>query len=290
MTTALVTDSTACLPPALLEGRSIGVVALHVVMGGKDYAEGVDVNAAQVAEALRSFVPVSTSRPSPQAFLEAYQAAAGRGADSVVSVHISADLSSTLGSAELAAQHSPIPVTVIDSRLMGMAMGQAVLTGHDVAEAGGDAAAVEQAVRERCSSATVAFYVDTLEYLRRGGRIGKASALMGSALAIKPILGLRDGHIEPLEKVRTSTRAIARLVEIAGEAADAAGERGVDLSVHHLDSEERARGLAARLRARVSNLHDITVTELGAVIGAHVGPGTLALGVSPRRATDALDA
>jgi DegV family protein with EDD domain len=282
VTIALVTDSTACLPVDLLADRSIGVVPLHVILGGKDYAEGIDVGSAQVAEALRSFVPVSTSRPSPQGFLAAYQEAADRGATHVVSVHISADLSSTLGSAQLAAQHSPIPVTVVDSRLMGMAMGYAVLTGADVAASGADADEVERAVRERCSGAMIAFYVDTLEYLRRGGRIGKASALLGSALAIKPILGLNDGRVEPIEKVRTSARAIARLAELSVEAALAAGERGVDIAVHHLDSSERAEALATRLREQVPQLRDLHVTELGAVMGAHAGPGTLAVGVSPR--------
>ena len=129
MSTALVTDSTAYLPADLLEGLDVRVVALHVVVGGREHSEGVDVDARQVASALRSFTPVSTSRPAPAAFLEAYEAAAGAGADAVVSVHISGDMSSTIGGAELAAAESPVPVTVVDSRAMGMAMGYAVLAG-----------------------------------------------------------------------------------------------------------------------------------------------------------------
>ena len=121
------------------------------------------------------------------------------------------------------------------------------------------------------------FYVDTLEHLRRGGRIGKANALLGSALAIKPILGLKDGSIVPLERVRTSSRAIARLEDLAESAA-----ASVDVAVHHLDSAERAERLAERLRPRVHGLADLSVVELGAVVGAHVGPGTLAIAVSPR--------
>ncbi|WP_404383599.1 DegV family protein [Knoellia locipacati] len=280
MPTALVTDSTAYLTPEAVEAHGIGVVPLHVVIGGQERREGVDVGPGEVAEALRRFRPVSTSRPSPQAFLDVYRALADEGADSIVSVHISADMSSTIGSAQLAANQSPVPVTVIDSRSMGMAMGYAVLAGAEVASRGGSAEEVADVVRARCEGATVVFYVDTLEHLRRGGRIGKANALLGSALAIKPILGLRDGGIVPLERVRTSSRAIARLEELAVEAASRVEH--VDVAVHHLDSLERAEKLAERLRLRVDGLEELVVVELGAVVGAHVGPGTLAIAVSPR--------
>ncbi|MEO7267662.1 MAG: DegV family protein [Knoellia sp.] len=279
MVTTLVTDSTAYLSADLIEAHGIGVVPLHVVVGGQERREGVDVGAGEVADALRNFRPVSTSRPSPQAFLDIYRELADKGADSIVSVHISADLSSTLGSAQLAALQSPVPVTVIDSRSMGMAMGYAVLAGAALAARGVTAEEVADLVRARCSNATVVFYVDTLEHLRRGGRIGKANALVGSALAIKPILGLQDGAIVPLERVRTSSRAIARLEELAVEAA---GSQRVDIAVHHLDSAERAEKLAERLQTRIEGIEDFQLLELGAVVGAHVGPGTLAIAVSPR--------
>ncbi|CAN7481138.1 DegV family protein [Knoellia sp. LjRoot47] len=280
MTTALVTDSTAYLSPELVDAHGIGVVPLHVVVGGQERREGVDIGPGEVAEALRTFTPVSTSRPAPQAFLDVYQDLADKGADAIVSVHISADMSSTLGSAQLAANSSPVPVTVVDSRSMGMAMGYAVLAGAELASRGGSAQDVADLVRARCDAATVVFYVDTLEHLRRGGRIGKANALLGSALAIKPILGLRDGAIVPLERVRTSSRAIARLEDLAVEAAS--GTDSVDVAVHHLDSLERADKLAERLRSRVDGLEELVVVELGAVVGAHVGPGTLAIAISPR--------
>lgn len=286
MSTALVTDSTAYLSAELLGEHRIGVVPLHVFIGGREHREGVDVSSEQVARALREFIPVTTSRPSPQAFLEAYEAAVREGADSIVSVHMSADMSSTIGGAQLAASHSPVPVTVVDSRVMGMAMGYAALSGAAAAAAGADAETVAQVVRDRCAAATVVFYVDTLEYLRRGGRIGMASALLGSALSIKPILGLSEGHIVPVEKVRTAARAIARLEELSVQAAgraaaDGAGD-GVDVAVHHLDSAARAERLAEQLRQHTPELHDLRLVELGAVVGAHVGPGTLAVTVSPR--------
>ena len=284
MSTALVTDSTAYLPPDLLDGLDVHVVPLHVVIGGKEHSEGVDIDAAEVAAALRRFTPVSTSRPAPAAFLQAYEAAAAGGADAVVSVHISGDMSSTIGGADLAAGQSPVPVTVVDSRALGMAMGYAVLAGARLAAGGASAEEVADAVRATCAASTVVFYVDTLEYLRRGGRIGKAGALLGSALSIKPILGLRDGHIVPLERVRTSARAIARLEELAVEAAARcpSGAIGVDVAVHHLDSPERAERLAERLRSRLGEEVTVRVVELGAVVGAHVGPGTLAVAVVPR--------
>ena len=284
MSTALVTDSTAYLPADLLEGLDVRVVPLHVVIGGREHSEGVDIDASEVAAALRRFTPVSTSRPAPAAFLQAYEASAAAGADAVVSVHISGDMSSTIGGAGLAAEQSPVPVTVVDSRALGMAMGYAVLGGARLAAGGASAAEVADAVRATSAAATVVFYVDTLEYLRRGGRIGKAGALLGSALSIKPILGLRGGHIVPLERVRTSARAIARLEELAVEAATSlpAGASGADLAVHHLDSGERAERLAERLRSRLGDEGSVRVVELGAVVGAHVGPGTLAVAVVPR--------
>ncbi|MFC8502234.1 DegV family protein [Pedococcus sp. NPDC057267] len=281
MSVALVTDSTAYLPAAVVDAHGIGVVPLHVVIAGTEFSEGVDVSTAEVATALRAFKPVSTSRPAPQAFLEAYEKAAAGGAEAIVSVHISADMSSTVESAHLAAQQSPVPVTVVDSRSLGMAMGYAVVSAAELAAGGASAEEVAAVARSRSEASTVVFYVDTLEHLRRGGRIGAASALLGSALAIKPILGLEDGHIRPLEKVRTSSRALARLEELSVAAVDAAGG-DVDIAVHHLDSAARAEDLAARIRDRVSTAGEVVVVELGAVVGAHVGPGTLAVAVSPR--------
>ena len=131
------------------------------------------------------------------------------------------------------------------------------------------------------SCPSVLFYVDTLEHLRRGGRIGAASALLGSALAIKPILSVRGGRITPVEKVRTSSRAIARIVAMVGERVRASGLRA-DIAVHHLDAFGRAEQIAADLRRTAPGAPRVIVVELGAVVGAHVGPGTVAIAVSPR--------
>jgi DegV family protein with EDD domain len=278
VSTALVTDSTAYLPPDLLEGLAVHVVPLHVVVGGTEHAEGVDIDPAAVAAALRSFTPVSTSRPAPAAFLAAYRAAADAGADAVVSVHISGDMSSTIGGAAIAAEDSPVPVTVVDSRALGMAMGHAVLAGARLAAGGASATEVADAVRATCAASTVVFYVDTLEYLRRGGRVGAAAAMVGSALAVKPLLHLADGRLEPVERVRTASRALSRLEELTVRAA---GTRPVDVAVQHLAAAERAQEMADRLRSRLPELRSLIVGEVGAVVGAHVGPGMLGVVVAP---------
>jgi DegV family protein with EDD domain len=277
---AIVTDSTAHLPAELVEAHAITVVPLQVVIGGEAYDEGGGATSASVAEALRSWTPVSTSRPSPGAFLDAYERVAATGCSGIVSVHLSADMSGTYESALLAARDAPVPTRVVDSRSLGMGLGFAAVSA---AEAAADGASVDDAAAaadKRAAATTAVFYVDTLEYLRRGGRIGAGAALLGSALAVKPLLHLLDGRIEPLEKVRTSARAIARLEEIAVTAAGHA--QSVDIAVAHLANPDRAQQLADRLRGRLPRLGSLLVGEVGAVVGAHVGPGMLAVVVAPR--------
>jgi DegV family protein with EDD domain len=276
---AIVTDSTAYLPDEVVQEHGIRVVPLQVVIGGTSYDEGSGVSSATVAEALRAWTPVSTSRPGPFAFLSVYERAAEEGHTSVVSLHLSSDMSGTYESAVMGARDAPIPVRVVDSRSLGMGLGFAVVTAAELAASGATLDEVAAAAQKRVAAASAVFYVDTLEYLRRGGRIGAAAAFLGSALAIKPLLHLVDGHIEPLEKVRTSARAIARLEELAVERA---GEGPVDVAVHHLANADRAAALAERLRGRLPHLGHLHVSEVGAVVGAHVGPGMLAVVVSPR--------
>jgi DegV family protein with EDD domain len=278
MRVAIVTDSTAYLPDEAVARFGIDVVPLSVVMGDQVLCEGLEASPADVAHALQRRVRVTTSRPNPEAFAAAYRAAAERGAEAVVSLHLSAELSGTYEAAVLAAEDAPLPVRVVDTQMVAMALGYCVLTAAETARAGGTADEVVAAAEKRAGATSGFFYVDTLEYLRRGGRIGAAQALLGSALAVKPLLHLEDGRIQPLEKVRTSSRAIARLEEIAIQQAGAAD---VDVAVHHLAAPERAQALAERLRERIPGLRELTVGEVGAVIGAHVGPGLLAVVVSP---------
>jgi DegV family protein with EDD domain len=276
---AIVTDSTAYLPQDAVDRHGITVVPLSVAVGDEALVDGVEISPKDVAEAMRAKRRVTTSRPSPETFAAAYRAAAEAGALGIVSLHLSAELSGTCEAARLAAAEAPIPVRVVDTRLIGMALGYSVLAAAEAAEAGHSLDEATAAAANRASLTSGFFYVDTLEYLRRGGRIGAARALLGSALAVKPLLHLSGGRIEPLEKVRTASRAIARLEEIAVERA---GDREVDITVHHLAAEDRAEPLAERLRDRVPGLRDLVLSEVGAVIGAHAGPGLLAVVLSPR--------
>ncbi|CBG73057.1 MULTISPECIES: DegV family protein [Streptomyces] len=276
---AIVTDSTAYLPPPAMERHGIIAVPLTVVLGDQALDEGTEISARSLAQALQKRRSVTTSRPSPELFAETYRRIAESGATAIVSLHLSAEFSGTYDAAVLAAREAPVPVRVVDTGMVAMALGFCALTAAESAEAGGTADEAVTAAEKRAAGTSAFFYVDTLEYLRRGGRIGAAQALFGSALAVKPLLQLDGGRIEMLEKVRTASRAIARLEEIVAERA---GSAPVDIAVHHLAAPERASALAERLRARLPGLADLHVSEVGAVIGAHTGPGLLAAVVSPR--------
>ncbi|MGW6892370.1 DegV family protein [Streptomyces chartreusis] len=276
---AIVTDSTAYLPPRTMERHGITAVPLTVVVGGQALDEGTEISTRSLAQALQKRRPVTTSRPSPEVFARHYREVAESGATGIVSLHLSAELSGTYDAAVVAAREAPVPVRVVDTGIVAMALGFCALAAAEVAETGGTVDEAVTAAEKRAGGTAAYFYVDTLDYLRRGGRIGAAQALLGSALAVKPLLQLEGGRIGPLEKVRTASKAIARLEEIA---ADRAGSAQVDIAVHHLSAPDRASALADRLRARVPGLAELHVSEVGAVIGAHTGPGLLGVVVSPR--------
>lgn len=284
MPVALVTDSTASLPPELARQHDVAVVPLQVVIGARSYDEGTEdgVTPELLAEALRAWTPVSTSRPNPEVFLEAYERLAAAGATAIVSVHLSAELSGTCESAQVAAARAAVPVLVVDSRQVGISTGFAVLAAADARDDGADARGVADAARRQAESTTSLFYVDTLEYLRRGGRMGATAALVGSALAVKPILAVEDGRVGPRERVRTAAKALARLEELAVEAA---GDGPVRVAVAHLANPVRAEQLAEHLGERLAGQLEsrgVLVGEIGAVLGAHVGPGMVAVSVAQR--------
>jgi DegV family protein with EDD domain len=274
---ALVTDSTS-VDEALAKHLDVSVVPLQVIVDDHAYDEGSEITPQEVAAALREKKSVSTSRPSPEAFGHAYYEAARAGAEAIVSIHLSAEVSGTFESAQLAARDAPVPVHVVDSAQLGMATGFAIQSAADALDVGRSAEEAAEAARTRSAAMTSLFYVDTLEYLRRGGRVGAAAALVGSALAVKPLLQVRDGLIVPLEKVRTASRALTRLEELSAEAA---GDAVCDIAVAHLASPDKADALASRLMERVPRVRELIVSEVGAVIGAHVGPGMLAVVVAP---------
>jgi DegV family protein with EDD domain len=283
MTVALVTDSTASLPPEVAEECRVSVVPVQVVIDNVSYDEGAEEASPMcVAAALREKRSVSTSRPAPAVFADLYRRLADEGAREILSVHLSSEVSGTFESAQVAARHAPVPVTCVDTRQVGFGTGYAVESAAAVLADGGSRADAAETARQRAAAVTSVFYVDTLEYLRRGGRVGTAAALVGSALAVKPILRIDEGRVVPYERVRTAGKALGRLEELA---VDAAGSAKVDVAVAHLASGDRARTLAERLGERLAGGLDgrpVHVGEIGAVLGAHVGPGMVAVTVARR--------
>jgi DegV family protein with EDD domain len=281
MPVAVVTDSTAYLPVELSGAHRLTVVPLTVVVNGAEGLEGVEIAPAEVARALAARrSEVSTSRPAPQQFVAAYRRLLDAGADGVVSVHLSSRLSGTCDAARLAAAEVGPQVEVVDSRTTGMGLGFAALAAGAAAGRGEDVAAVRRAAADNAARVSTLFYVDTLEFLRRGGRIGAASALLGTALSVKPILHVLDGAIVVRDKVRTAGRALARLVDLAVEAS---GDGEVDVAVHHLGAPDRAATLADAVSVRIGDrLRDCYIAEIGAVVAAHVGPGVAGVVVHRR--------
>ena len=273
---AVVTDSTACLTPDLIADSQVRVVPIEVIVDGQTLHDGVGIDCHEVAQAMLADKRVTTSRPAPQEFLTAYEAAAQEGAEAIVSIHLSGALSGTVESARLAARDAPIPVTVVDSRTIGMGLGFAALNAARAARQGAGLDEVVARGEATAAGSNVVFYVDTLEFLRKGGRIGKASAWLGSALRVKPLLHVVDGEVAPLEKTRTSAKALARLIDLAVEAA-ATGQ--CQLAVQHLNSPERAADVAQQLSDRLGT--QAVVCEVGAVVAVHVGPGVISIAVAP---------
>lgn len=273
MPVAVVTDSTAYLPAERSGAYGLTRVPLTVVLNGRAGLEGDEISAADAVRALAARrVAVSTSRPAPERFVQTYRHLLDQGATGVVSVHLSAKLSGTVDAARLAATEVGTDrVMVVDTRSTGMGLGFPVLAAVAAAEHGADLATVRQAAVDAVGRTDAYFYVDTLEFLRRGGRINAASALFGTALSVKPILHVVDGAIVLCDRVRTASRALARLVDLAVRAA---GDAEVDIAVHHLGAPQRAAELVEVLADRLGRqLHDRYVTEAGAVIAAHAGPG-----------------
>jgi len=255
---AVVTDSTAHLPEGFAARHHVRVVPLHVLIDGVTALDGVEVGPAALAEALGQRRIVTTSRPTPAEFVAEFRAALDAGAEAVVSIHLSRELSGTWEAAVLAAQEvGQDRVRVVDSRTTAMGLGFAALHAAVAAAGGASAEGVEAAAVETAKRSETLFVVETLEHLRRGGRIGPGAALLGTALAVKPVLHM-----------------LARLVELA---VLAGADEPVELAVHHLASPERAVELANRLEELMPSAAGCVVSEIGAVIGAHTGPGVLAV-------------
>jgi DegV family protein with EDD domain len=273
---AVVTDSTAYLPADVVERQALTVVPLQVVVGGRSLAEGVEVTSDEVARALQEWRPVTTSRPSPQTFAETYRSL---GVPEIVSVHLSSDLSGTADAARLAARQvadEGIAVTVVDSRSLGMGLGFVAVAAARAALDGAPADAVARVARRLAPEVAIWLYVDTLEYLRRGGRIGGAAAWIGSALDIKPILTV-ESEIKAVERVRTRRRGLDRLVELMRQRRSLGADRWF---VQHAQAHEDAEAMVERLTELFGRPPEF-VSEVGPVIGTHTGPGAIWVGGLP---------
>jgi len=282
--TAVVTDSTAYLPPELVAGNSIGIVSLYVNFSGDRTERETDLMTDLDAfyDEVRSAEQwPTTSQPSVGDFVAAYEPLLAEGRE-IVSIHISEGISGTCDSARQAAEllekegKGGERVRVVNSQSAAGGMGMIVLGAARVARGDADAEAVVARAEQVREELKMWFAVDTLEFLKRSGRIGAASAWIGSTLKIKPILTLEQ-EITPVERVRTSGRAFERMVAYAEERHEAGASAWV---VQHIQSSDAARRLAERCR-KVFETDPIFVSEVGPVLGVHTGPGLLGVGGVP---------
>jgi DegV family protein with EDD domain len=266
----IVTDSTADLTPEQQRAAGITVVPLNVHFGDQVFRDHVDLSAEEFFSRLKASPQLPrTSQPSVGAFEEAYRKLRD-GGDEIVSVHLSSKVSGTYNSALMAAQSvGDGQIEVVDSLSTSMALGFMALEGAKLAKAGRDRKAIMERLQALVPKARVICVVDTLTYLERGGRIGKARALLGSLLNVKPILQLKDGEVVPVGRARGRPQALSKLVELLERDGKVS-----QLAIMH----GAAQADAEKLRDRVASQHpglDILLTETGAVLGTHTGPGVI---------------
>jgi DegV family protein with EDD domain len=271
MTVKIVTDSSADLPDELVKALGITVVPLYVRFGDEVYRDRVDINEDEFYQRLtEGSVHPNTTQPSPQDFVNVYQKLA-QGADGIVSIHISAKLSGTCSSALQAkgTVANECSVEVVDSETLSMALGLIVIAAARAAKAGKSLDEVEAVARQTMPKIRLLALLDTLKYLQLGGRIGKAKALLGSILSVKPILTLKEGEVVPAGQVRTRAKGMDRLFEFVQGTANIQ-----ELTVVHSTTPDEAATLAERLGS-VFDKEKIIMSRLGPVLGVHIGPAAL---------------
>ena len=275
MSVRIVTDSTADLDPGLAERYEITVVPLSVLFGDEEFLDGVDIDSDRFFERLeRESVLPTTSQPSAGAFREVYRRLVDEGATEILSIHVSEKLSGTLDSARQGAQGlEDVRVEFVDSGLTTLALGIGVVTAAEALAGGASVEEARDAAADQFARTHTFFLVDTLEYLRRGGRIGRASEMLGSLLRVRPLLSLTDGEVIPIGRVRTKQRAIEELLKCA--AALKPIER---MMIAHATTPDELTRIAERLREIAPDAPLVT-GHIGPVIGVHAGPGLLAFAV-----------
>ncbi|MDG5788234.1 DegV family protein [Evansella sp. AB-P1] len=274
----IVTDSTADIPKSLQEEYEITVVPLKVHFGEETFEDGVDLHSDQFYGKLRTAEKIpTTSQPTPYQFETEYRRIAeeNEGCE-IISLHLSSKLSGTFQSAYIASQTlgDEIPVSVIDTKRASYAIGIIVVEISQLAKNGATKEECLARLDELLQDTTVFFMVDTLEYLEKNGRIGKASAVLGSLLKIKPILSLNDdGEVFPFEKVRGQKKAVSRILQ---EFDQRYGNELINVGISHADSQSEAEQMMAKMTEQF-NVKETVITNIGPVVGTHVGPGTIAI-------------
>jgi len=271
---AIVTDGTCSLTTAQGEQLGIHVAPIYVTLGEKTYRAGIDLDSEEFYRFLSASKKLpTTAQPTVTDFVNIYNKLAEE-AEEIVTIVISHHMSATIQSAEMAReQFDKVPVHIIDSESVSLGLGMMAIAAARAAEQGQNAQAVLKLVENLKQKINVIFTVNTLEYLRKGGRIGGATAFLGTALDIKPILYIKNGRIEPLEKQRTRKRSISRLVELLEKNV---GEKPVHVAILHGNVPEESRKLEQSIRSQFNCIELIT-SDMGPVIGTHAGPGTLGL-------------
>lgn len=268
MPVIVVTDSSARLPADAISEWEIRVVPLHILVDGEDLRDGIDEAPADLYQR-----KVTTAGASPTELVAVYRAAlADSSGDGVVAVHISAELSSTLGAAKHAAREFDGAVRVVDSRSAGMGTGFVALAAARAASGGADRDTVAAEAESTVSRVHAFLVVQRLENLRRSGRIGAAASWLGTALALKPLLRIDDGKLVLAQRVRTTSKATVAMVE---QVLAVVGERRAALAVHHVDNPAGAAEVAATLAGALPGCGPAIVTDLGPVLGVHLGPGAV---------------
>ncbi len=266
----IVTDSAADLPADLAASRGISVVPLTIRFGQESFLSGVDLTPDAFWERMTTSAEgPATAAPSAGTFEELYRRLADEGAQGIVSVHLSSKLSATYQSATVAAKEAPIPVEVVDTLGVSAATGLAALAAADLADTGSGAADIAAQLTDLRGRTGLYAVIDTLEYLRRGGRIGGAQALLGTMLKVKPVISLQDGVVEPVGRVRTRAKALEHLAGILRQAGD------------HIERLVVVNGNAPDIDAFLDLVRGVVelasddVWTLGPVVGAHAGPGVV---------------
>lgn len=279
--THIVTDTSCDLTQDMLDKFQISTVSLSIQFGEKVYADQKELSSEGFYELLAEDPNhPSTCQPSPADFVKVYEQIAEPG-DSIISIHLSSQLSGTYQSAVLASDMvKGIDITVIDTKLASIGVGFVAMAAAAKLQEGASNEEVIAVAEQVSKESRVLFVVDTLKYLQKNGRIGKAQALVGNLLSIKPILTLVDGVVHPLEKARGKTKALKRISALAQEYKDSCGGRPMRLGVAHAACAEGATSLAAELEKELQP-QETSVSLIGPTIGVHVGPGTLAVLLHP---------